>query len=215
MTAKEREAWRVAFVGVRKVVCWLFPCRTSRLAEHLNGCAAFRPGFGIGAEVGAWLTLEAHTAAGLSPADLLFVGGGQLPGSSSTSASTATAVMSLTTWRRAETITAGAPGRQVDHDRGAGWQRSAGCGQPRGPRAVLWRQGAPLTLTRSGLLTSSHVWRPSQRVLAIPETGGVHIHCDGWIVVGPGKVTPAWSNAARSCHPQAAALLSRLGQRRS
>jgi peptidase E len=74
--SQEREVWRIAFAGVRKVVYWPFALpdeRAGRAPEWLRGSLA---GLGIQAEVDAWLTLEGRTAAELSPADLLFVGGG-------------------------------------------------------------------------------------------------------------------------------------------
>lgn len=214
--SQEREVWRAAFDGVRRVVYWPFALpdeRVSRAPEWLRGSLDY---LGIRAEVDAWLSLEGHTPAELETADLLFVGGG-------------------TTSKLLEHI--------CEHgfrDRVAGFVARGG--RYYGGSAGALIAGESITLAEladndsraaaspaalglfSGVtvlphadtfaLTDMQFWahRLGQRIVAIPEAGGVRVRGDEWASIGPGQVTLIWGERLTVFQPGSRIPLSVLDE---
>jgi dipeptidase E len=186
---QEREVWQVAFAGLRNVVYWPFAWSGDELKgapERMHGALAR---LGIQAEVDTWLTLVGHTAAELESADLLFVGGGEtskLLGHIREHGFGDHVATFVEHGGRYYGTSAGALvatesiviAALADNDPpAAAFPTAMGlfCGVTILPHADTF---APSDI-------QSWARELSQRILAIPEAGGVDIQGDAWTVLGP------------------------------
>jgi peptidase E len=194
--SQEREVWRVAFAGVRKVVYWPFALPDEQVTsapEWLRGSLAE---LGIQADVDAWLTLEGRTAAELESADLLFVGGGV----------TSKLLEHIREHGFQDRVAAFVEhgGRYYGGSAGsliAGESITIAALADNDPRAAaspaalgLFSGVTVLPHANTFALTDIQSWSRElgQRLVAIPEAGGVNICGDDWTVVGPDSAMLAW-----------------------
>lgn len=203
--SQEREVWRAAFDGVRRVVYWPFALpgeRASRAPAWLRDSLG---GQGIQAEVDAWLSLEGHVPAELETADLLFVGGG-----------TTSTLLEHICGHGFRGHVAGFVARGGRYYGGSAGALIAGesitlaalaDNDPRaaaGPAALgLFSGVAVLPHADTFALADMQSWarQLGQRIVAIPEAGGVRIRGDEWAAIGPGQVTLVWGEGRTVLEP--------------
>jgi dipeptidase E len=185
--------WRIAFAGVHKVVYWPFALpdeRVSRASEWLRGSLAE---LGIQADVDAWVTLEGRTAAELESADLLFVGGGV----------TSKLLEHIRDYGFQDHVAAfvaqggryygGSAGALIAGDSIAiAALADDDAGAAASPAGLGLFSGVTV-LPHADIFAPADVrsWAAElgQRVVAIPEAGGLEVRSDRWTVVGPGSAT--------------------------
>jgi peptidase E len=189
---QEREVWRAAFAGIRRVVYWPFALPDERAGQAPEWLRNSLAELGSHAEVDAWLTLKGRTAAELSSADLLFVGGG------------------LTSRLLEHICEHGFRGHVADYVEHGGryYGGSAGAivaggsimiatladndSRAAASQAALGLFSGVTVLPHADTfaLTDIQSWarQLNQRIVAIPEAGGVNIRGDEWMAVGPAAV---------------------------
>jgi dipeptidase E len=203
--SREREVWRIAFAGVHKVVYWPFALPDERVSSAPGWLRGALAELGIQAEVDAWVTLEGRTAAELEPADLLFVGGGvpsKLLEHIRDHGFRDHVVAFVAQGGRYYGGSAGAliAGDSIAIAALAGDDAGA-AGSPAGLGLFSGVTVLPHADTFAPADIQSWARDLGQRVVAIPEAGGLDIRDDRWTVVGPGSAMLAHGDDHRIFPP--------------
>jgi dipeptidase E len=203
--SQEREVWRAAFDGVRRVIYWPFALPGERVSQAPGWLRDSLASLGIQAEVDAWLSLEGHTPAELETADLLFVGGG-----------TTSKLLEHICEHGFRDPVAGFVARGGRYYGGSAGALIAGesimlaglagndSRAAASPAALgLFSGVAVLPHADTFTLTDIRSWarQLGQRIVAIPEAGGLRVHEDEWAAIGPGQVTLIWGEGQTVFQP--------------
>jgi dipeptidase E len=202
---QEENVWRAAFAGVRRVLYWPFALPDDRIPGAPDWFRAGLAELGIEVEVDPWSTLAGHDPAELAAADLVFVGGGttsklarhlrehgfdtalrdHLAAGGRYYGGSAGALLPCAS------IALAAP---IDDDTDAALE-PAGLG--------LVAHATVLPHANQFPLADQRRWSAElgERLLSIPEAGGVHLTRSACTVLGPDPVTAVDGPATTTFRP--------------